>query len=228
MQVSDSGIETRNQVICPPNIAPSLKTHSESYTIFEQMPDIAFFTKNEDRRFETANHAFARLCGVKLPQDLLGGSSRDFFESQLAALYDRWDLNVLRSGLTSLNRFYRANNFRGESRWLFGTRMLKIDLQTEHLVIVGHARIMPRFRNSHQIYRRLEIATDAITGSLCGPLNATSLAQEAGCSVSQLNRDFGRILGITPNAYLGQLRLRRCRELIRTGCSLAQAALDGG
>lgn len=60
------------------------------------------------------------------------------------------------------------------------------------------------------------------------PLTLASLAQEAGLSKYRLLRSFSRELGLTPHAYILQRRIARAQRLIRSGRSLAEAALASG
>lgn len=52
----------------------------------------------------------------------------------------------------------------------------------------------------------------------------------AGCAVSMfaLHRAFTRVVGLPPHAFQTHLRLRRAKELLRGGASLADAALASG
>ncbi len=54
------------------------------------------------------------------------------------------------------------------------------------------------------------------------------LAKETGISKYQLIRGFVRELGLTPHAYIHQLRLGLARRLIRAGTGLADAAISAG
>lgn len=60
------------------------------------------------------------------------------------------------------------------------------------------------------------------------PLTLASLAEEAGLSKYRLLRSFSRELGLTPHAYILQRRIACAQRLIRTGRSLAEAALASG
>ncbi|MEO8017729.1 MAG: AraC family transcriptional regulator [Pseudomonadota bacterium] len=59
-------------------------------------------------------------------------------------------------------------------------------------------------------------------------LTLEELAREAGVSRYQLLRGFSRELGLTPHAYVLQQRIALARRLVRTGCSLTEAALASG
>lgn len=69
--------------------------------------------------------------------------------------------------------------------------------------------------------RRLEAAPEA-------PISLTALAELSGVSRFQLLRGFGREVGITPHAYLVQLRVRLARRLLAAGRSPAETAVEAG
>ncbi len=210
----------------PPN--PDFGRGSDPYAIFEQTPDAIFFIKNAELQFESANYTFARLCGAQYPKDLHGYTSRSFFSSEIAEMYERWDSRLLSSGLTMLSRFHQTKSLRKTTRWIFGTRMLRANPVDGRPNIVNHARLMPTFRNSDRIYARLEIATNQLASRLTRPPSINELADISGCSASQLNRDFIRFLGISPLAYRTELQIQRAKDLIKARMKLADIALECG
>jgi AraC-like DNA-binding protein len=60
------------------------------------------------------------------------------------------------------------------------------------------------------------------------PLALDDLAREAGWSPGHLIKEFRRGLGLTPHAYLLQVRVEHARRRIAEGCSLVDAALASG
>ncbi|EDA0293122.1 AraC family transcriptional regulator [Salmonella enterica] len=60
------------------------------------------------------------------------------------------------------------------------------------------------------------------------PVSLASLADLCGLSRFQLLRSFSREMGVTPHAYLIQLRVRKARRLLATGKSPVEVALLTG
>ena len=69
--------------------------------------------------------------------------------------------------------------------------------------------------------QRLEDASES-------PVSLAALAELCGMSRFQLLRGFSRDMGVTPHAYLIQLRVRKARRLLATGKSPVDAALLTG
>ena len=60
------------------------------------------------------------------------------------------------------------------------------------------------------------------------PLSLEDLAQEVGLSRFQFLRHFRRSMGLTPHAYLLQIRAHRAKERLLEGCPIADVAVDCG
>ncbi|WP_186420632.1 AraC family transcriptional regulator [Bosea sp. CS1GBMeth4] len=76
--------------------------------------------------------------------------------------------------------------------------------------------------------RRFSRYREVIEAGLAGELDLQSLATAAGVTRFQVIRDFKRITGSTPAAFIRDRRLRRANRLIREGSSLADAAFAAG
>lgn len=71
-------------------------------------------------------------------------------------------------------------------------------------------------------------ARELIDDDPARPLELADLAQAACVSKFQLLRGFSTLTGLTPHAYLMQKRTDLARRLIKTGVSLANAAIASG
>lgn len=71
-------------------------------------------------------------------------------------------------------------------------------------------------------------ARDRLDGDPAVAVTLDDLAAECGLGRFRLVRDFARVTGLTPHAYLLQRRTDLARRLIATGRPLAEAAIDAG
>lgn len=78
------------------------------------------------------------------------------------------------------------------------------------------------------VQRRFSRYREMIEAGLAGELDLQGLAATAGVTRFQVIRDFKKITGSTPAAYIRDRRLRRANRLIREGASLADAAFAAG
>ncbi len=75
-----------------------------------------------------------------------------------------------------------------------------------------------------QIHRRVLAARRLIEENLAHPLSVRDIATHAGLSVSHLSALFNEHLGMPPNEYLLQVRLREARVLLARGLSVKETA----
>ncbi len=89
----------------------------------------------------------------------------------------------------------------------------------------GAPEAMPEGRGDRAIVAK---AIAAMRGERGGELSLASLCRPHGITPFQLIRAFRRATGLTPHAYLVQLRLDAACRLLRKGSSLAEAAAEAG
>lgn len=76
--------------------------------------------------------------------------------------------------------------------------------------------------------RRLILYRDIIEADITGFLDLQHLASTARVTRFQVIRDFKRMTGLTPGAYIRNQRLRLASRLIEQGLGLAEAAVASG
>lgn len=183
------------------------------------------FVKDAARRYVKANARMAAFFGVPGIEDVIGTRTSDFFDCDVVDRYDRLD-NAISCGVTLIDRFDYTPDHSGRPRWYLYARS-RHDLGSGPCVR-GISYPLPEYTHSDRVYRRLAIATDAIAGSLDQPISLTELADRAGCSVAQIERDFARVLQESPKQYRSRLRIQRAMDGIRKGWSLTRIAHECG
>ncbi|MER8972066.1 MULTISPECIES: AraC family transcriptional regulator [unclassified Mesorhizobium] len=76
--------------------------------------------------------------------------------------------------------------------------------------------------------RRFSLYRDLVESELGSQLDLKRLAGAAGVTRFQVIRDFNKVIGLTPAAYIRDRRLRRASALIEQGFGLADAAITAG
>ena len=74
----------------------------------------------------------------------------------------------------------------------------------------------------------VERARDYLGARFSKQVRLASVATECGMSAFQLIRVFHRVLGVTPYAYLVQLRVNRARDLLHQGVNVSEVAYSCG
>lgn len=197
--------------------------------VFEQLPNSPFFVKDKELRYCAANTAMAQLCGVKRPQNLYGRRASDFFPASLAQRYEMLDEQVLWGGSPMTNMLDRTMVARGEPAWLLFSRLPVRDGDGSIVGVVATSRRLKPQSGAQQIYDRIAAITERMRREFDEPLRLDELAQEAGVSKSQLERDFLRLFSMSPRAFLQQVRLERALQMLEaTDHSIAQIAYECG
>ncbi|PIE37763.1 MAG: AraC family transcriptional regulator [Gammaproteobacteria bacterium] len=103
----------------------------------------------------------------------------------------------------------------------------------EQLVMLALAAHLQSDEGCHArqaMHRSHEVQTvlDMIRQGWGAPLSLVDFANATGTSRFQILRRFSREMGATPHAYLTQHRVKRAKDMIMEGCSLADTALACG
>ncbi|VFQ44828.1 helix-turn-helix domain-containing protein [Desulfoluna butyratoxydans] len=104
------------------------------------------------------------------------------------------------------------------------TRVTRVfgDLLRRH----GRLGALPKAPEKRDV--RIDRVLDCLRENLDTPLTLETLAGHAGCTPYHLIRLFRKTLGMTPHAYLTQLRLENARRMLEQGESIANSALASG
>ncbi|HEX6317169.1 MAG TPA: AraC family transcriptional regulator [Gemmatimonadaceae bacterium] len=76
--------------------------------------------------------------------------------------------------------------------------------------------------------RAVARARDYLTTRFVGQVRLAQIAAECGLSSFQLIRVFQRVLGVSPYAYVVQLRVNKARELLHQGMGVSEVAYSCG
>lgn len=196
--------------------------------MFEALTECPFFVKDRQLRYVAANPAMARLCGVRRPADLIGRQAGDVFPASLARKYEAWDKAVLDTGRAQRNRLAVAAPSGVAPSWLLFSRL---PVQSASGAVVGIAATARRLRPHDSAIltsHRLKAVVDRIQRRFTEPLNLERLAALARISPSQLERDFARLFGMTPQDFLTNVRMEHALALLDQDLSIAEIAYKCG
>jgi len=101
-------------------------------------------------------------------------------------------------------------------------------LLTLHALIRRHGERCPDTSRHLSESGRVRRAMEMMREELGAPLGLNDLADECGCTAFHLIRMFRKEVGITPHSCLMNFRLGRAKQLLGTGVSVAQVAIQTG
>ena len=151
-------------------------------------------------------------------------------------------LRELTDGLGAATPPYFAANAVADSEMIAAFLALHRDLQeggepeaqrerlidTLGLLYRRHGSGMGERKEAGGNRRAVELIRTLIHDQYSEPLRLEAMSQHAGMSLYQLIRQFKRRMGLTPHAYLTQIRLEAAIREMRRGASLAEAGLQAG
>ncbi len=198
--------------------------------LFEQLPDSPFFVKDITLQYAAANSAMAKLCGLRRPNDLYGKTAVELFKRSLAVRYEAMDRQVIKSRRALTNVLDPTVMDSKVPVWLIFARVPLFAESGDVVGIVGTSRRLATGAGAGAgaAYARLAQVAQCIREAMDQPLQLQILAQHAGISASQLERDFRRLFRVTPRGFQQQVRMQRSLELLETKKTIADIAYECG
>ncbi len=193
--------------------------------LFDLMPDVSFFMKDREARFVALNRLGCEFCHVKSEREALGKSDRDFFPAERAEEYLADDRAVMESGLPKLNRIELAPEREGSPHLVITNKIPLRDANGRVIGLAGFSRRIEHLRTAPAKMRKLAASVARMHDEFAAPLTTAQLAQQAGLSISQFERNFRKAFGTSPHQYLVGIRVEyACRLLIETDDTVTAVA----
>lgn len=193
--------------------------------LFDLMPDVSFFMKDREGRFMALNRLGCEFCNVKSEREALGKSDRDFFPAERAEEYLADDREVMESGLPKFNRIEPAPEREGSPHLVITHKIPLRDANGCVIGLAGFSRRIENLRTAPATMRKLAATVARLHDEFAEPLTTAQLAQQAGLSISQFERNFRKAFGTSPHQYLVGIRVEHaCRLLTETDDTVAAVA----
>ena len=161
-----------------------------------------------------ANRIVCDVVGAEHPDDLIGRTDFDFFPPAIAAQYVAEDQRVIQSTAALSDQVWMVPGKNGLPRLYLCT---KIPLQDHKNKVVGIAGLKRPYEYSADDsagYSRLISVITYVTENYASDIEVGDMAEHVLLSVSQLQREFSKSFGISPNRYLREVRVGVVRHLL--------------
>ena len=200
-----------------------------SLPLLDLLPDVYCYAKDAHHRFVFANEAEWRMHGCFSEAGMLGRTDHDFTTPALARQYIDEDCQVMTSRQPVLHQVWLVPDASGSPFWYASS---KLPLFGDHGKVIGIAGVMRPYERSGSApeeYRRLLPAVEFAKAHYGESLGVPELAKRASLSASQFQREFRRVFGRTPAAWLLEVRIQAARHLLEhSNQPLSLIALDCG
>ena len=197
--------------------------------LLDLVPNVFVFVKDRGGRFLEVNQALWRLHGCRSEREMVGRTDRDFHAPDLAHQYIEEDRRVMETGEAVVDRLWLVPGADGRPHWYWSS---KIPVRNDSEEIVGVAGVMRPHDDTGPaagMLKRLTPAIKRVLADFGDKLRVSDLAEQCGLSVSQFQREFRRLLRMSPSEYLTGVRIQAAQQrLSETEDPLAVIALECG
>ena len=196
--------------------------------IFEHMPGVFFFVKDDQGRHIAANSATFERFGIKSESELVGSLDERFFPPEVAKAYREDDAQVMRSGKPLINRLEVWYDEQRNLNWFICTKLPVFDKRGRVIGVMGITRRDENRMRHHEV-REVDAAVQFARENSDRVVTAAELAKAAGVSERHLHRKLRAALGLSPYELLLRSRVQSAAEaLARTSTPIIDIALDHG
>lgn len=196
--------------------------------LLDQLPDVAVFAKDRQRRFAFCNQACARMLGVEAEADVIGRRDQDFSPPYLCERYARDDEAVLRTGRALVEKLELVRHRDRSIGWHSTTKVAIRNRKGDVIGLAGMTRDLKQ-RSPGVEHLALAPAIEAMMNGYRRALPIIELARSVALSVRQFERQFRRHFATTPQRYLIRIRIdAACEDLATTDVPIVDIAASAG
>lgn len=194
--------------------------------LFDALPDVVFFVKDEAGRYTHANLTLIRRLGLKRRDQVIGHTVDSLFPSSLGGSYAMQDRRVLAGEVIENQLEVHIFPNRAAGWCLTCKRPLLGRGQVRG--VIGISRDLGQPDGRHPVYDRLRRVLDYLQEHYAEPVRVHTMAQLANLSVAQLERHFRRVFQLTPQQWLTKLRIEEAMRLLHGDERIAGIGLACG
>ncbi len=208
----------------------SLASPHQLLDLFDDLPGVSLFIKDSAGKYMHVNDEMAEMLGVQEPQQIVGKTDFDIFPPAVAARYVDQDQCIIGAGEPLINQRGFMPGGDGLPRWFVFSKYPLFNRQGEVAGVAGVKHTCEMLGGSGSSrYGRLTNVVEFVTQHYSEPIQVADLAKQIDLSVSQLQREFIRVLGISPVRYVQEVRIGVARHKLRTtDVDMATIAADCG
>jgi AraC-like DNA-binding protein len=198
----------------------------ELQALFDALPDVVFFVKDDGGRYTHANLTLVRRLGLKQRGEVIGRVVTELFPATLGGSYATQDRRVL-AGEIIENQLEVHIFSNREPGWCL-TCKRPLSARGKVRGIVGISRDLGKPDGRHPTYLRLRRVLAYLQEHYAEPVRVAKLAELADVSVAQLERHFRRVFQLTPQQVQTKLRIESAMRLLQSEQSVAAIGLACG
>ena len=184
--------------------------------LFDHVPGAYVFLKDKSSRYMWINQVMCEVFGIDDPLAIVGKTDFDYFPPAVAAQYIEQDEAVLASKEPEFNRLWLVPDSRGTPHWYVSNKFVLNGADGNPVGVIGIKRKYEMLGGDESKHGRLLPVVDYVIKHFGDPIEVSQLAELADLSISQLQREFSRLFGVSPSQYVREVRVGVARHLLKT------------
>ncbi len=197
--------------------------------LFDYLPDIYFFAKDEHYKLVMCNQVSLKLFGIREKAEILGKSEYDFFPKKLADPIHADDILVMERGQVIINRIELIVNENGLVVWVSTNKLPLHQKDGSVAGLMGTTRVLQHADMVPEPYRRHAKAMDHIKKNYDQPISIRELAAMSNLSVSRFRETFTSTFKLSPLKFILKTRIQvACQQLSGSDEDIAAIAQNCG
>ncbi len=204
-------------------------TDTPFYRLFDHLPEIAFFAKDENFRLMCASQRFLKRFGFRAETEVVGKDDFELFPERLAENFRRDDEEVMRTGKAKLNIVELFFNEQGVPDWFITNKLPLRDTRGAVIGVMGTVHSYEGRREVLHPYVQLDRAISYIREHFRSGVSVKELGHAIRVSPRQLHRKFMSAFGTSPQTFIMKLRIQSaCEALQRKDAEIQEVARAHG
>lgn len=206
----------------------SIPVHSLEQ-LFDHIPDTAFFIKDSQGRYVSANHSLVARHGLDSKQAALGKKPSEICSGDFGKIPSEQDSFVLRSGTPIVDHLEMQWEMPGRLVWCLTTKLPLKDDAGQTSGIIGFSRDVRMAVAPSAVPAAFARALEEFERTLPTEASPRWLAKLASMPTHRFARTMKLIFGLTPTQYIAKSRLGVASSLLlQTEKTIAEIALECG
>ncbi len=198
-------------------------------SLFDLMPDIYFFAKDRSGHFIMVNRGFVqKRTGQADKSKVLGRTDFDFWPSSISEKYVQDDQQVMSTRKSLENIIELAILPDHSTEWHSTIKIPLYDRLNRIAGVAGFGRDLKKLSQLGSLMHMGKVF-DHVMRNYKSPINMVEFASLMSMSLSQVERHFKELFGITPMQYLIRVRIdAACQALVKGKEKISDIALQSG
>ena len=198
-------------------------------SLFEEIPEIYFFTKDLDGRFTMANMATVKTFGFNNESELLGKTDFGLAPVEIASKYKEADQYVIVNRKPIRDIIEPVPDPNGVLQWYSTTKAPLFNKENDVIGVAVIMRDISSVRTTLGPFQEMAEVIDYIFKNYKSQIVIDDLAKIVKLSSRQVERRFKKLFGLTPIRYINEHRIRMaCIKLRESQKNISEIATEVG